>query len=749
MRNTLWLIRRCVKMRSTLSSEAGHDLAIVIKKLSMLTLLALAVMTVLIPLSTSAVSEFSIFNVEYTHQQLKFRFAADNAAAFAGYASFLAGAASGLSLFSFILDRRKSAFYFSLGLSRMQLYIIRIAAGALTLFAVTAIPVTVSVILNIKALGGYEGMIAYAAAFFAALFLQSLCGLLISALACQLAGTIQEALFVGATLTAAPSVCALFANALMKNFTWGNTFGASTYAMAEVRPSIIKLTADWDPIFMAQSSLEKYNSFSREMSQTYPDAVNVTPFIIWIAVIALGAVLAGALFNAYRAERSGIEGLFTFTHWLICAVWPLGAFAVCMEYTQMLSPSVSCAVSAAAAAAVYAVMQNLLRYREKSRFSAAKGCAALAAVTAVSAITAFTGGAGVFYSIPDASDTQSVHIVYNGQLSFIPAQSGLTSNGQANYYSGRVTLESDECISEVRDIDSMLQKQGRIKLKSGADDDFSETALPYDIHITYDLKSGKKTERYYDRITAGGLAKLLELCGTDELKQQESDVVKGALSGTLWNSAAFSEGDVYLADGWLLNIKKLDLSADYRKQLQDAIASDINALSADEMYHPQADVKAQLMFTMNGDEALNDLAEDNASSVVYITDNWKNTENLLASWDVMPAEQAPGESGAFSDVLIQKFDPYASMNGMTTPVSLFFGQYFSSSAEDFILRQDFGNRPDINDSEQISELASASRGAYYMDGGGYLLAFKVAGSDSYVYRFLPYDNAPDFIKSKM
>ena len=115
----------------------------------------------------------------------------------------------------------------------------------------------------------------------------------------------------------------------------------------------------------------------------------------------------------------------------------------------------------------------------------------------------------------------------------------------------------------------------------------------------------------------------------------------------------------------------------------------------------------------------------------------------------MPEEQAPGESGVFSDVLIQKFDPYSSMNGMKSPVSLFFGQYFSSSAEDFILRRDFGNRPEINDSGQISELTAASRGAYYMDGGGYLLAFKVAGSDSYVYRFLPYDDAPEFIKSKM
>lgn len=736
-------------MRSKASSEAGHDFVLAAKKLVMLTLLSLAVMAVLIPVSTSAVSEFSIFNVEYTHQQLKFRFAADNAAAFAGYVSFLAGAAVGISLFSFVLDRKRSAFYFSLGLSRTQLYIIRISAGTLAVLMITALPTAASVILNIKALGIYEGMYSYAAAFFMSLFLQSLCGLIIFAAACQLAGTVQEALFAGATLTAAPSVCALFVNSLMKSFTWGNTFGAATYAMSEVRPSILSLTADWNPLFMAQNSLEKYNSFSRDMSQTYPESVHITPLVIWIVIIMLGAVLSCVLFNIYSAERSGIEGLFKFTHWLICIIWPLCVFSVCMEYTQMLSPSASFIVSSGAAAAAYAIMQRLLHYREKSRFSAFKGFAALAAFTAISSTAAFTGYAGAFYSIPDTSDTDNVQIVYNGQLSFMPAQPSLTSSGKADYYSGSITLTSQECIDKVKDIDKMLQKQGRIDLKQSSTDDFSETALPYDIHITYDLKSGKSIERYYDRITAGGLAEMLALCRTDEVKQQETDVIKGTLSGKLWNSAAFAGGDVYLADGWLLNIKKLDLSQDYRKQLQDALAADIQELDADQLYHPASDVKAQLMFTMNGEDALADFSEDNASPVVYITDNWKNTEKLLVSWNVMPAEQAVDEPDVISEVLIQKLDPYSSMNGMTQPVSLFFGQYFSSSAEDFILRQDFGNRPAINDSAQISELASASRGAYYMDGGGYLLAFRVSNSGSYVYRFMPYENAPEFIRSKL
>ena len=82
------------------------------------------------------------------------------------------------------------------------------------------------------------------------------------------------------------------------------------------------------------------------------------------------------------------------------------------------------------------------------------------------------------------------------------------------------------------------------------------------------------------------------------------------------------------------------------------------------------------MFTMNGEEALHDFSEANASAVVYVTYDWKNTETLLESSGVMPAEQAPGESGVFSDVLIQKFDPYSSMNGMKSPCFTVFRTVF-------------------------------------------------------------------------
>lgn len=730
-------------MRSTIFSEIKHDAQLTIKKLAAFTLLALAVMLVLIPLSTSAVSEFSIFNVEYTHQQLKFRIAADGAVSAAGFAAFLIGVVIGTMLFSFVSDRKKSAFYFSLGLSRGQLFTVRAAAGTAALLLINAVPVVISVILNCKALGCYNGLLSYAAAFFTALFFQSLCGMIIFSASCLLSGTLQEALCAGITLLAAPSVCIFFVNILMKNFTWGNIYGEHTYAMAQIRPSLTEICSEWNPLFMSQSSIEKYNSFSREMSVAYPEAVNRTPFIVWALIIVIGIAAAAALFTVYKAEKSGIEGLFCFTNIIVCTVWPVAAFSVCMEYTSMLSAGMSFAVSAASAAIAYATARKLLRFGNNGRGSAFKGGAVLAVLFIAASAAAVTGGGGIFYTIPGSDEIENVEVVYTGQLSYASSQSGMTSKGMAKYYNGRMTLSSDECVSIVKELDSMMQKQGRIKFSG--ENDFQSTAFPYDLQFTYNLRSGKKIERYYDRITAEGLGKFLKLYGTDEVRLLEGDVVKGLMSGSLWNSAAFADGDIYISDGWLSAVKKINLSSDYRDALLAAAAEDIFSMNEEELYHPVTDAVAVIMFTLDGEDQLEAFAENNATAVIYLTESWKRTIEVLKEWNIMPELSEP----EISDVYIQKLEMYSAVNGTSSPMSLCFTQYSSVSDDDFILSQDFGNRPDITDEKQISELADASRGYYYMDKGGYLLAFRMADSGAYVYRFMPYDDAPEFIKVKM
>ncbi len=79
-----------------------HDFLLVMKQSRGLLLLGLIVFAVLFPVSTCAVPDTSIFNVDYTHQQLKFRFCADEVLPLIQAASVIFGAACGMRLFGFL-----------------------------------------------------------------------------------------------------------------------------------------------------------------------------------------------------------------------------------------------------------------------------------------------------------------------------------------------------------------------------------------------------------------------------------------------------------------------------------------------------------------------------------------------------------------------------------------------------------------------------------------------------------------------
>ena len=326
--------------------------------------------------------------------------------------------------------------------------------------------------------------------------------------------------------------------------------------------------------------------------------------------------------------------------------------------------------------------------------------------------------------------------------------------------------------------------------------------IPYDIRIDYTLKSGKTIRRYYDRAALWQLAELLKIEDSGEFRSAASSVIQGQLAQTLWNSEAFAAGNIYLADPYLSDISEIKLGENKRAQLLAAIASDMTAQSVEDRYFPEKDTVARLFFTLNGESDLETFGCNASNASVWLTSSYKETAALLSEWgvdvgidgtgemehaeslggirqpemehaeslgDVQQPEMEHTESlgdvqqpemehaEILSDVqqpeiesiTLQKFDPYASMNQISDPMSVLFLSYRSASDDDFPIQQDFGTRPQLTDSNQISEIAPALRSTYFMSGGGYIAAVKLSGSDQYIYKFLPYESAPDFINQKM
>ena len=232
------------------------------------------------------------------------------------------------------------------------------------------------------------------------------------------------------------------------------------------------------------------------------------------------------------------------------------------------------------------------------------------------------------------------------------------------------------------------------------------------------------------------------------------------MAQTLWNSEAFAAGNIYVADPWLSEVSEITLGEKKRAELLAAIAFDTASQSVEDRYFPEKEISARLLFSLNGEGDLETFSYNASNASVWLTSSYRKTAALLSEWGVdvkidgTAEMERTGSSGAalqpeIESITLQKFDPYASMNKISDPMSILFLSYRSASDDDFPLRQDFGTRPELTDANQISEIAPALRSTYFMSGGGYVAAVKLSGSDQYIYKFLPYESAPDFINQKM
>ena len=728
------------------AGSSSHDFRLSCVSLIPVAGVGFLVFLALFPVSVTAFSDISVFNINYTHDQLKFRFCAENTEAFITAAAVLLGASSSLKLFSFLQNKSRSAFYFSLGMTRERLYLTRTVACLLIPGLAMILPVLMSLILNLKALGACKGIFLYAFATILVLLLQMAAGVLIGQAGCFLSGTPGEALLASVTAALVPSVAFSVLNELMRTFLWGNVYGVSTYSGTLLKESLPSGLSVCNPICFAFPLLRRYDFFSRTMELSHPEPVCFQPMIVWLCLLFLFSVVLCFLFRKYRAERSGIAGLFLSTRTAVTAVWPAAVFAIVLKILQGTNAFTAFSASVACVCLFFAVIAGVYSMKsEKPYWRLIAGIGLLSLFLAGAGLTK-TGFLSAYYHIPEENRIQEVNISYIGDPSFIPDQCSITQNGHGIYSTGTVTLRSPEAISASIKLEKELILQGKASLASAEDP--AQTVYPYDIQIVLVDKKGREHQRYYDRIRASLLVQFLELEEIEELKQKTAETVKGFLSDRLWNSEAFLNGEIFVSDPWMRQIRRLTLSSDMRTKLLEALAEDWTEQHSDERYHPDTDSSGFLFFTLNGDSDLDQMKAGTAATKVYYSNRFSRTLSILEEWNALPDTGGIPAEGEIRSVQIQQFDPYSGMNHLRKPVSLFFSEYRAGTDEEFVIGKDFGTRPRFEDGGQIQELSSASVSSAFMDDRGCLAVFEMNSGD-YIYRYIPFDAEPDFIKEKM
>lgn len=724
-----------------------HDFTYVLSKYYWIFIVTLALFLVLIPFSTAGLPGDSIFNIEVTHEQMKFRFIHDRALVpVLGGAVFM-GMLAGCTLFRFLQDKKETTIFLSLGMTRPQLFFNRCLYGILVLFLGTGVPMFISIQLNLKALGAYEGLVRNGVYVAFGIFVTAVISFGIAICVSCAAGTLAESILYWAGIAGAITAVCYSINTLFRTLYWGNAWGVSSYGAASyIQEDLVSRFSFLNPIQFFYKELQTHAKFYRPMEQAVPDAIEGKLLACWAIAAVFLLILALYLMKYRKAESAGLAGT---NRWL--SEWLVGLtgfliFAQIFGFLYTFSRGLAIVFSFASLLVIHLFWRKVL-------FSYGMNCRKYICslglqegIFFILTIWCATGLLGQTDRFLETETVKEARVSYVGSPSLLAQPADGSSTGRGYYLTSEMVFDTPEETELVKTLQKSFVRQGRMELAYN-EDNFEETVVPYDIVFRYTDEKGKEHVWYYDRASMAQLESILSLEDSESQKLQQSDLLKGAFRDSeemIWADSAFQNGVLYLSDPLFSSTYQVDLTETEREELLLAAAKDREESSVQEQYFSEYETKAVLMFSQNGEYDCEHYAYNLDNAFMYLTDSDKYTLQWLKDHELL--ELVEGAAAEVESITLQRFDPYMGMNGMTYPMGMYFMSYVSESLDEFLIQKDFGNKYTLTEPEEIRGILPGLKNGYFMSQGGFLAAVKCKGSDRYTYLFLPQQYVPEYVK---
>ncbi len=728
-----------------------HDFSYVVKHHIWIFLLGLLAFLILIPFYTAGLPGDSIFNIEVTHDQLKFRLIHPQMIPLAAAAAMGMGLLAGMSLFGFVRDKRETTIFFSLGMTRTGLYRNRAAAGTGMLSGCTGIPVAVSLWLNVQALGGYQGLVRNALYLWAGLALMALCGFFAAATVSFLSGTLGEALVCWAGVMGTVTALCYCCNLLMEKLYWGNARGVVSYTGGgQIMPSLLEEYACFNPLLFFLDEMETHGQFLRPLKSDVPQPVSPKMLAGWALVCVALAVAAGFFLWRRKAEEAGIGGVhLVLEQWVVLLTGFL-AFSLLFSFFYDYSPVMAAAMGMGGFYGVHIFWRRLLFPR--SGRGHVRGLAGKALLVLLSAawrgalvmLVCVVFHSGFFHSdrrFLEKGEIREAQISYVGAPGYLYEEALGSSTGRSYYIASRLSVKEEASMGKVKALQEIFINSERKEKKPGKE--ISDTVVPYDICFCYTDTKGKEHIWYYDRASYGQLEQMLSMEEEPEIEQKQAGIFDSDTDSPGWAAKAYQTGSVFLSDGYFTGTFQLTLSEEKRGELLAAVAEDLEDMGLQGRYFPEGTARAVLMFTGRGEEDCQYYAYHLNNGFLYLTPDYERTlawleENQLLS--LLPKEPK------ITCVYLQKLDPYMGIHGPQMPMGMYFMSYCADTADEFLIQKDFGKKYTFDDKDEIQEIAAGLQNGCFMSRGGYLAAVKIKGQEKYRYLFLPKEKVPGFVR---
>lgn len=724
------------------NSVGAHDFLYVIKRSGWIFPAGLAVFLLLIPFSTAGLPGDSIFNIEVTHEQMKFRlFHGQAAPAILGAALGL-GLCAGMSLFSFVQDKKETTIFFSLGITRRRLFLNRAAAGILLIFAGVALPMLASLGLNIQALGMYEGLVRNCLYLTAGITVTALVSFFLAAAAGFAAGTRTETFLYWAGLLSAPTVLSVGAGLLLEKLYWGNAWGVVDYSgTGSALPSLTERFFAWQPLLFFRKEMEVHGQFVRPLSTAVPEPVSYSLLIGWLIFLVFLAAAAWLLLKKRKAESAGVAGAGRILPELVIGLTGFLVFALSFAFLYDFQISLAIGLGAAAFAAVHLIWRKTFFTGNSGKRSLKSVLGQGVLIGAVCCLFAggFFGSAERFL---EKGEISSAEVTYVGDPAFLYREASGSSTGRSYYIMSRLVFTEPDSIEKVKELQKRFIEEGRLPMSAG--EAAADTVVPYDICFSYTGNDGKEHVWYYDRASYRQLEQMLSLEEEPEAAAGQKALLTGNKeTDTAWAGRAFENGEIYLTDAYFSSTYQLTLTEEQREELLQTVASDRERMSLEERYFPEETARAVLMFTKNGEQDCKYYTYHLDNTFLYLTPDYEDTLAWLSEKQVLSLVEEKPEA---SCIYLQRLDPYIGINRPDYPMGMYFMAYCADTDNEFLIQKDFGNQYTITEEDEIEVLMDRLQDGYFMSRGGYLAAVKLAGDERFRYLFLPAERVPDFIR---
>ncbi len=705
-------------------------------------MITVAFFLIAIPFLAAGLPGDSIFNIEVTHDQLMYRLIHEDYLVIVQAGAVVLGLIAGIASFRFLHDKKETTIFFSLGMTRLQLVRNRCVAGVLMLFVGIAVPMLVSMGLNLKALGFYAGLVRdtwyLTAGLSATAFVAFFAAVVVSALA----GTTAEAIVSWCGVMSAPCGICFAVNQLMKTLYWGNASGVAMYTGTEaIRPGLVTQFSWLSPYTFFYGELQTHAQYMRMPASYVAPVLEPRILIGWCIVAAVLIVLSAVLIRNRKAEAAGIRGSGRVLLEFLIAFTSFVVFALVFTFLYPFLPRLAVVFGLAALFLVHLFWRRTLFSYPMKWWKQIISLAVSAGIALLLCAVFFTGGFGSVERYIDSDRAVEAEVSYVGSPSWLYEPAGGSSTGNGYYVTGQITFDDPDEIALVRSIQENFVNSGPQTMALN-EEDFVETVIPYDVIFTYRDVDGAEHMYYYDRASFAQLEQLLSLEDTDAVREGVERMFAGETESesTVWASEAYQTGTVYLMNEWCTASYELSLSEEQRQELLAAIASDRMDQSVEDLYFPAEETKAVLMFSRNGEYDTQHYAFNLDNVFLYLTAEDEYTLAWLTEHDLLDLVSAEAE---IESITLQALDPYIGMNGLSYPFGVYFMSYRADTNDDFMFQKDFGLKYTISEEDRIAAYLPGLRNGYFMSEGGYLAAVKVSGVDGYTYMFLPAEYVPE------